>query len=254
MHIAVCIKQVPVKNTPLFLDTEKQWINESQIPFEINEADLYALEEALKIKDSSGAEITVITLGAKRCTKALTEALAKGADQSFQIDDEEWFKLEPFQVASALANTLKEINCDLIMTGLQSDDQGFSQTGVTLAELLDLVHASMVVDISLHEKRLKVKKELESGLFQYIELSLPAVLTIQSGINNPRYANMKGILQAKKKLRSHLSITDQLDNSIKATQKTIKFYFPEKTRKTEWIDDSPSAAAEILLKKLKLIE
>ena len=199
MKVAVCIKQVPAKDAPLHIAESGTWIRETDIGFEMNEPDSFALEEALRLKEKHGGEVVVLSMGPERAKQVIKEGLAKGADRGIHIADDKFFLLDPLGAAKSLAAALKKENFDLILTGLQSDDQGFGQTGVLLAELLGLPHATIIMQIEVQGQRLRLKRELEAGWFQWVELPLPAVLTIQSGINKVRYASLKGIMAAKKK-------------------------------------------------------
>src|ERR1700722_6695859 len=199
MKIGVCVKQVPAKDAPLAIVEGGAWIRESDIGFETNEPDSYALEEALRLKEKHGGEVVAISMGPERAKQTIKEALAKGADRGIHVSDDQFYKLDPLGSARSMAAALKAENFDLILTGLQSDDQGFGQTGVLLAELLGRPHATIIMAIEVTDSRMKLKRELEAGWFQWVELPLPAVLSIQSGINKPRYATLKGIMGAKKK-------------------------------------------------------
>src|SRR6202030_2821491 len=180
MKIGVCVKQVPAKDAPLAIVEGGAWIRETDIGFETNEPDSYALEEALRLKEKHGGEVVAVSMGPERSKQNIKEGLAKGADRGIHISDNEFFKLDPLGSARSLAAAIQKENFDLILTGLQSDDQGFGQTGVLLAELLGLPHATIIMQIELQGQRLKLKRELEAGWFQWVELPLPAVLTIQS--------------------------------------------------------------------------
>jgi len=250
VKIGVCIKQVPAKDAPLAIAVESAWIREPDVTFETNEPDGFALEEALRLKEKHGGEVTAISMGPERAKQALKEALAKGADRAIHIAADDFSKLDPLASARSLAAAIQAENFDLLLTGLQSDDQGFGQTGVLLAELLGWPHAAIVMQIEAAAGRLKVKRELEAGWFQWIELSLPAVLTIQSGINKPRYATLKGIMAAKKKEiatveRASLGVPDA------PTQRVERIYVPQKTKKTEFITGQPQEIAAKLLERLR---
>ncbi|HWY27261.1 MAG TPA: electron transfer flavoprotein subunit beta/FixA family protein, partial [Candidatus Angelobacter sp.] len=199
MKIGVFVKQVPAKDAPLAIVEGGAWIRESDIGFETNEPDSYALEEALRLKEKHSGEVVAISMGPERAKQTIKEALAKGADRGIHVADNDFFKLDPLNSARSLAAAVKSQNFDLILTGLQSDDQGFGQTGVLLAELLGRPHATiiMAIEVDAGGGRMKLKRELEAGWFQWVELPLPAVLSIQSGINKPRYATLKGIMAAK---------------------------------------------------------
>src|SRR6476661_7231252 len=199
MKIAVCIKQVPTRDWQPRLNDARTWIREQDATFEMNEPDAYALEEALRLREKQGGEVVVCSAGPARVAQVLREALARGADRAIHVEDEGLGSADAFVIASALAAAMQDEQFDLILTGLQSDDQGFAQTGVILAERLNRSHATIIMDVQVNGGELRVKRELEGGWFQWVDMAMPAVLTIQSGINQLRYATLKGIMAAKKK-------------------------------------------------------
>jgi len=239
---------VPAKDAPLSITGN--WIKESDIGFEMNEPDSFALEEALRLKEKHGGEVVALSMGPERVKQTVKEALAKGADRGIHIVDDNFSQLDPLGSASALVAAVKNENADLILTGLQSDDQGFGQTGVLLAALLDQPHATIIMAIEASAGKLKLKRELEAGWFQWIECPLPAVLSIQSGINKVRYATLKGIMAAKKKeiaafTRESLGVKSEL------TQRVERIYVPAKAKKTEFLTGPPKEVAAKLVEKLK---
>jgi electron transfer flavoprotein beta subunit len=248
VNIIVCIKQVPAKDAPLSITGN--WIEESDIGFEMNEPDSYALEEALRLKEKHGGEVIALSMGPERVKQTIKEALAKGADRGIHIADDQFAQLDPLGTASALAAAVKKENVDLVLTGLQSDDHGFGQTGVLLAGVLDLPHATIIMQIEVADGRMKLKRELEAGWFQHIECPLPAVLSIQSGINKVRYATLKGIMAAKKKEIAVIT-RESLGVAASPTQKIEKIYVPTKTKKTEFLTGSAKEVATKLVEKLK---
>ena len=247
MHIAVCIKQVPTREWQPRLDDRKTWIREEDASFEMNEPDAYALEEALRLKEKHGGEVVVCSAGTARVAQVIREALARGADRAIHVEDATLASADAFVVADALASVMKDEPFDLVLTGLQSDDQGFAQTGVVLAERLGRPHATIVMEVQVGEGGLRVKRELEGGWFQWVSMPLPAVLTIQSGINQLRYATLKGIMGAKKKEIRKAA----LPTGLVARQKIVALSVPEKTKKTRMISGSPLEAARELVKLLK---
>ena len=249
MKIVVCIKQVPAKDAPLVI-TGGTWIRETDIGFEMNEPDSYALEEALRLKEKHTAEVVAVSMGPERVKQTIKEALAKGADRGIHIADDNAYTLDPLGSAKSLAAVIEREKPDLILTGLQSDDQGSGQTGVLLAELLGLPHATIIMQIEVQTGHLRLKRELEAGWFQWVELPLPAVLTIQSGINKVRYATLKGIMAAKKKEIATIS-RESLGVTAESTQRIERIYVPSKTKKTEFLSGSPKEAAAKLLEKLR---
>ncbi len=250
MKILVCMKQVPQKDAPLKLNESGAWIRED-VSYEVNEPDAYALEEALRQKEKHGGEVVVITAGPARAQQVLREALAKGADRAIHLEDPAFVTLDAANIARAFAAAIKDEQFDLVFTGLQSDDFGFAQTGVILAELLGWPHATIIMQIEKSEGGIKVKRELEAGYFQHVEMPLPAVLTIQSGINKLRYATLIGIKQAKNKPLRKVALAD-VQPSLVANQLIIqRLYVPQKTKKTEMIEGPPADVARKLTEKLK---
>jgi electron transfer flavoprotein beta subunit len=248
VNIIVCTKQVPAKDAPLSISGN--WIRESDIGFEMNEPDSYALEEALRLKEKHGGQVVALSMGPERVKQTIKEALAKGADRGIHIADDNFSKLDPLGSAKSLAAAIKQQQFDLVLTGLQSDDQGFGQTGVLLAGLLDVPHATIIMAIEVDGPKMKLKRELEAGWFQHIECPLPAVLSIQSGINKVRYATLKGIMAAKKKEIKTIT-GESLGVSSELTQRVEKIYVPTKTKKTEFLTGQPKEVAAKLVEKLK---
>ena len=248
MNIIVCIKQVPAKDAPLSI--AGNWIRESDIGFEMNEPDSYALEEALRLKEKHGGEVIALSMGPERVKQTIKEALAKGADRGIHIADDNFAQLDPLGSAKSIAAAIKQQKHDLVLTGLQSDDHGFGQTGVLLASVLDVPHATIIMAIEVAGQKMHLKRELEAGWFQHIECPLPAVLTIQSGINKVRYATLKGIMAAKKKEITTIA-RESLGVSAGLTQKVEKIYVPTKTKKTEFLTGTPKEVASKLVEKLK---
>ncbi len=250
MKILACIKQVPAKDAPLTIAEGGAWIREADLSFEMNEPDSFALEEALRLKEKHGGEVVVISMGPERVKQTIKEALAKGADRGIHIADDKFYALDPLGSARSLAAAIAKESPDLVLTGLQSDDHGFGQTGVLLAALLGLPHATLIMQIEIADGRMKLKRELEAGWFQWVELPLPAVLTIQSGINKVRYATLKGIMAAKKKEIATIA-RESLGVSSEATQRIERIYVPHKSKKTEFISGTPKEAAGKLIEKLR---
>jgi electron transfer flavoprotein beta subunit len=249
MKIVVCIKQVPAKDAPLVI-ADGAWIREADIGFEMNEPDSFALEEALRLKEKHTGEVIAVSMGPERVKQTIKEALAKGADRAVHIADDKAHRLDPLGTAKSLAAAIEREKPDLVLTGLQSDDHGFGQTGVLLAERLGLPHATLIMQIDVEGDHLRVKRELEAGWFQWVELPLPAVLTIQSGINKVRYATLKGIMAAKKKEITTIT-RESLGVTHEPTQRIERIYVPTKTKKTEFITGTPKEAAAKLLEKLR---
>ena len=250
MKILVCMKQVPQKDAPLKLNESGAWIRED-VSYEVNEPDAFALEEALRQKEKHGGEVVAITAGPARAQQVLREALAKGADRAIHLEDSGFVSLDALNTAKAVQAAIKEESFDLIFTGLQSDDYGFAQTGVILAELLGWPHATIIMQIEKNEAGIRVKRELEAGYFQHVQMPLPVVLTIQSGINKLRYATLIGIKQAKNKPLRKVTMAEVQGALSPNLQKIEKLYIPQKTKKTEKLDGPPSEVAKKIVDKLR---
>jgi len=248
MKIAVCIKQVVTREWQVRIDESKTWVRDRDASWELNEPDAYALEEALRLKEKHGGEVIAVSAGPARVTQVIREALARGADRAIHVDGEHLAQADGFGAASALAAALADEKIDLVLTGLQSDDQGFAQVGVILAEKLGMAHATIIMDVQVTGAELRVKRELEGGWFQWIAMPLPAVLTIQSGINQLRYATLKGIMAAKKK---DVRVVQAPAASTESRQKILSIYMPEKSKQTKLIPGSPAEAAKELVRVLR---
>ena len=247
MKIAVCIKQVPTREWQPRLTDDKRYIREHDASWELNEPDAYALEEGLRLREEHGGEVVVCAAGPARVSQVIKEALARGADRAIHVEDEGLASADAAAIADVLSAAMREERFDLILTGLQSDDQGHAQTGVALAARLDLPHATIIMDVKVDGGRVRVKRELEGGWFQWVELPTPAVLTIQSGINQLRYATLKGIMAAKKKEIRKLPPSAPLVRR----QEILALYVPQKTKQTELVSGSAAEAAATLVKKLR---
>jgi electron transfer flavoprotein beta subunit len=255
MKIAVCIKQVVTREWQLRVNDARTWIRDQDASFELNEPDAYALEEALRLKEKHTGEVVVCSAGPARAAQVIREALARGADRAIHVESDALATADASTVAEALAGAIRDERFDLVLTGLQSDDQGFGQVGVVLAEKLGMPHATIIMEVQASEApstgsgqgTLRVKRELEGGWFQWVTLPLPALLTIQSGINQLRYATLKGIMAAKKKEIRKVTPT----GTGEASQKILSVYFPEKGKKTQMLPGTAAEAARELVKRLR---
>ena len=250
MKIVVAIKQVPERDAQVRIDTAGTWIDEADLQFAMNESDAYALEEALLLKEKHGGEVIVLSAGPERVGTTIREALAKGADRAIQVVCDDLNARDALGVARLLAAAINTENPDLILTGLQSEDLGLGQTGVIVAELLGLPHATLILHVEKTETGLTVKRELEEGWFQTIELPTPAVLTIQSGGNKLRYATLMGIKRAKTKEVRRLTASD-LDASSTPVVVLEQLTLPQKQKSTQILSGTPKEAAAALVEKLK---
>ena len=258
MKIAICIKQVVTREWQLRIDDQKRWIRDQDASFELNEPDAYALEEGLRLREKHGGEVVVCCAGPARAAQVIREALARGADRAIHVESDALATADASTVARALAGALREEAFDLVLTGLQSDDQGFGQVGVVLAERLGMPYATIIMEVDATPSAgsgqaaegggsLRVKRELEGGWFQWMTLPLPALLTIQSGINQLRYATLKGIMAAKKKEIAKVAAPP----GLASRQKVVSLYAPQKAKQTVMIGGSAADAARELVKRLR---
>jgi electron transfer flavoprotein beta subunit len=255
MKIAVCIKQVPTREWQPRLNDAKTWIREQDASFEMNEPDAYALEEALRLREKQGGEVVVCSAGPARVQQVLREALARGADRALLVEADALAAADAAMTADALAAAMTDERFDLVLTGLQSDDQGHAQMGVILAERLGIPHSTIIMEVQVVDPStgsgqvaaLRVKRELEGGWFQWITMPLPALLTIQSGINQLRYATLKGIMAAKKKEMKKIA----LPPGLQPTQEIISLSLPTRSKQTQMIPGSPAEAAKELVRRLR---
>jgi electron transfer flavoprotein beta subunit len=245
MKIIVLMKQVPNRDAILRINKDSSWIEEGDLSYEVNESDGYALEESLRLKEKHGGEVVVCSMGPQRVKTVIKDALARGADRAIHIAGDNLGNLSPFQSASVLAEAIRDEQPDLVLTGLQSDDYGYAQTGVIMAELLGIPHATIVIEVDASGDQLRVKRELESGWYQWYAMPKPALLTIQSGISQIRYATLKGIMAAKKK--EIREVTPSVDGLGASHQKIQKIYFPEKTKQTQFLGEGDARKGAVLL-------
>jgi electron transfer flavoprotein beta subunit len=250
MNIFVCLKQTAARDSALRVAAGGGWVDDAGLSHEMNEPDAYALEEALRLKEQHGGEVVAVSAGPARAASTIREALAKGADRGILVEDDAFASSDPLVTARALAAAISKESYALVLTGLQSDDAGFGQVGVILAELLGAPHATIIMQVEAGEGRIKVKRELEAGWFQHVEMALPAVLTIQSGINKVRYATLMGIKKAKSKPLAQLTPAE-LGVSLEPAQRILKMYAPQKSKTTVFLQGSPQEQAKQLVEKLR---
>jgi electron transfer flavoprotein beta subunit len=250
MKILVAIKQVPARDSQLKIAAGERWIDESNLGHEINEPDAYALEEGLQLKEKHGGEVVALCAGPARAAATIREALAKGADRAIHVEEENPERFDALGIARLLAEATRTEHPDLILTGLQSDDLGYGQCGVIVAELLGLPHSTIIMQVEKTEAGIRVKRELEDGWFQHIEMPLPAVLTIQSGINKLRYATLMGIKKAKSKELRRVTAAE-LGAEFAATVTLDKVYMPPRSKQTVLLEGTPADQAAQLVERLK---
>ena len=251
MKICVLVKQVPDKNDEIKLDQSQQAVDKNNFNFITNESDNYAVEEALLIKEKIGGEVVVCTFGDESSVQVVKDALSKGADRGIFIENNSNEDYDILNISKIFKSVFNEENFDLILSGLQSDDIGNGQLGVLMAEHLNMSHGSLVMQTeSSDNTKIKVKRELENGWFQWSELELPASLTIQSGINKPRYASLRGIMMMKKKPIKTVKLSE-VDTNAEKIENLKSMYIPQKTKETVRVDGTPDEIAEKLHNILK---
>ena len=247
MKIAVLVKQVVGSESTLEISQDQKWIDDSSATFVMNPPDNYAIEEAMLIKEKVGVgEVVIVSMGPQRVQKAIREGLSKGADRGIHIETESLKEIDPLYTSKVLAETLRDENFDLILSGLQSDDSGMGQTGVLLGELLNMSTATLAIETDIDQNKIRVKRELESGWFQWVELESPSSISIQSGINQPRYPSLKGIMGAKKKEIKVIPAPH-----VVKRQSISEIFVPKKSKETEFIETDIDSTVERIIEILK---
>ena len=247
MKIAVLVKQVFGSESALQITDDSKWVNEDNASFVMNPPDNYAIEEALVIKEKLGeGEVVIVSQGPTRVQKVIREGLAKGADRGIHIEESGLIETDPLLIAKSIVSAIKDENFDLILSGLQSDDTGMGQTGVLVGELLNMSVATLAIETDIDKEKIRVKRELESGWFQWVTLGSSASITIQSGINQPRYPSLKGIMGAKKK---EIKVVESLVMDKK--QSMDKVFVPQTSKETEIIDTDINLAVDRIVEILK---
>ncbi|MFQ6677697.1 MAG: electron transfer flavoprotein subunit beta/FixA family protein [Fidelibacterota bacterium] len=250
MKICVLIKQIPGSEASFNVTSDGRWIQEDGLPLEMNESDNYALEEALQIKEKIGeGEVFVISLGPARCKKTIREALAKGADRAIHIEEDSPYCTDPLTIASVMSKIIEDENPELILSGLQSDDLGFGQTGVLLGEILGMTTGTLVIATEIQDGKIRVKRELEAGWSQWQNMELPASLAIQSGLNTPRYPSLRGIMTAKKKEIKTVLFSEI--NDFQPQQSFQKLFVQKADKQTVMLDGSVDEMVAKLVNVLK---
>ena len=247
MKIAVLVKQVVGSESALEISTDNKWIEQSNATFVMNPPDNYAIEEAISIKEAIGqGEVVIVTMGPDSVQKVIREGLSKGADRGIHIQTDGAVDIDPLNTAKNIASALNEESFDLVLSGLQSDDTGMGQTGVLVGELLNMSTATLAIETDIDEEKIRVKRELESGWFQWVTLESPASISIQSGINQPRYPSLKGIMGAKKKEIKVVPVTTQ-----DTKQSLVQLSIPQKSKETELINTDIDSTVDRIVEILK---
>jgi electron transfer flavoprotein beta subunit len=249
MKLLVCIKQVPDMESKFKIDADGVWYDRGDLAWRMNEYDEYAVEQAVQVKEATGADLTVLCIGPDQVKETMKKALAMGCDRGVHIADDQSHRRDPFQIASLIAAFARDKGFDLIFTGMQSQDRGSGQVGVMAAELLGLPAVTTIVGFALAGNTITVKRELEGGVKATVEAALPALVTCQLGLNTPRYPTLPNIMKAKKKelltvAAADLSPADALLNTVKLT-------FPEKKGGGVFLEGDVGEVADRLIRILK---
>ena len=228
MKLLVCIKQVPDLESRFKADTAGVWYNETDLAFRLNEYDEYAVEQAVQLREKlgEGTELTVLSIGPDRVVEAIKKSLAMGCDNAAHIQDPAASAKDPWQIASIIAAYAKDRGFDIIFTGMQSQDRGSAQVGVTVAEQLCFACTTTIVGFDYDNGTITAKRELEGGTKGVVRLKTPAVVTCQLGLNVPRYPTLPNIMKAKKKEITCIAVADLLTEESLTT--TISFHPPAK--------------------------
>lgn len=254
MDVVACIKRVPdtSKTDVLKIDASQRDIEKDGLVFKINDWDEYVLETAARLKEEQGGTFTAITVGPRDWEDILRRALAMGADRAIRID-EDLGAAEPYDAARILTHVIKGLPTDLILFGAQSEDFNSGQLGGMVAEMLGVSHATLVVGLEVDDTTVRVKRELEAGAFESYTMELPTLLTIQTGINQPRYLSVSAIRRAMKMELQTFSLGEIGISSGGTTPMVTleRIEFPPQGKGAEMISGSPEESAERLAKILQ---
>ncbi len=251
MNIAVCVKRIPkTAEADIFIEKDGKDIKKDHLAFTLNDWDSYAVREAARLKEEQGGTVTVLTVGPEESKEVLARSLAMDADKALRIETPE--ASDANLVAKILSQALKKETYDLILTGVQAEDDNYGQVGVSLAQMLGLPHAAIVNHIEVQGAKALVRRELEGGIEEAIEIKLPAVLTIQTGINEPKYVSLAAILEAEDKEMSEVQLDDLGISSSQPLDASIEqVFFPPVTKSAEILKGNPEEVAVKLTDILK---
>jgi electron transfer flavoprotein beta subunit len=257
VNIIVCVKHVPeTAEADLKIDTTGKTVVTRGLVFDINEWDDYALEEAVQMKEKTGGTVTAITIGSDEADNTLRKCLARGADQAIRLTDPKFDGSDAYARAKILCQVIKDLTFDLVLTGAQASDDGYGAVGPILAGLLGLPHATMIKGIQLNEGVARINRELEGGLEEVVEVKLPAVLAVSTGINEPRYVSIMGIRKAMKREIKVLTLADiglaegdvgEAGSWIRIT----KVYMPPVEKEAEFLEGNPEEVAGKIIEILR---
>jgi electron transfer flavoprotein beta subunit len=252
------VKQVPNTDSPFRINAAGTWVDESNLTFGLNDYDRYALEALLRLKDAGTlTEVVALTVGPERAATALRTCLATGADRAIHVRDAVLEAGDPLTVARVIHAAIKDEGFSLIAAGLQADDDNYMLAGGFVARLLGWPCASAAMSLAVMDgSSVRVERELENNLLQVVDLKLPAVVTVQTGINEPRYASLKGIMAAKKKEIRTLGVADLgIDPGVVAAGaarfRTVRLAPPPKAKGAEILQGAADQVARELVKRIK---
>ena len=250
MKILVCIKQVPDMESKFKLNGESNWYEGTDLAWRMNEYDEYAVEQAVQLKEQVGdSDLTILSIGPDRVKEMMKKALAMGCDRGAHVADDDFFKKDPYEIASVIAEFAKDKGFDMIFTGMQSQDRGSGQVGVLVAEMLGLPSITTIVAFAFEGDQITAKRELEGGIKAIVKTKIPAFVTCQLGLNTPRYPTLPNIMKAKKKELLSVPISELL--KVEGKQETAKMYFPEKKGGGLVLEGDVGDLADQLIKILK---
>jgi electron transfer flavoprotein beta subunit len=249
LDIIVCVKHVPeTAEAELKIDASGKALEKTGLVFDINEWDDYALEEAVRLKEKVGGTVTAITVGTADSDSTLRKCLARGADKAIRLTDPKFEGSDGYAIARILHSAIRNLHFDLILTGLQAGDDGSAAVGPILAEMLGIPHITMVKKIELGTGVAKANRELEGGLEEVVEVKLPALVAVSTGINEPRYVSIMGIRKAMQKEVKVMSLADTglTENDVGPTGSWIKIekmYAPPIEKQAEFLWGNPDEVA-----------
>jgi electron transfer flavoprotein beta subunit len=257
MNIIVCVKRVPeTSEADISVDKSGKDIDKSGLAFDLNEWDSYAIEEAIQLKEKHGGTVIVLSVGGEDSNESIRKCLAMGADDALRLTDPAFIGSDGFATAKILAEAIRKFPYDLILTGAQAEDDGYGQVGITVARLLGIPSASLVNHLEVQDKKVKAHRELEGGLEEVYEIDLPALLTIQTGINEPRYVSIMGIRKVAKK---EIKVMGASDLNLKPEEVGLsgshiqleKVFFPPVGKGAVMIGGNPE---EVSIKVLDIVK
>jgi electron transfer flavoprotein beta subunit len=257
LDMIVCVKHVPeTADAELKIDATGKAIEKTGLVFDINEWDDYALEEAVRIKEKQGGTVTAMTVGAEDSDSTLRKCLARGADKAIRLTDPKFEGSDSYAIAKILHSAIKTLHFDIILCGVQSGDSGYAMVGPILAEMLNVPHATMAKKIELAQGSAKINRELEGGLEEQIEVKLPSLFAVQTGINEPRYVSIMGIRKAMQKEIKLMTLADTglTENDVGVAGSWIKpekLYVPPVEKQAEFLKGTPEEIAARITEILK---